>query len=135
MGLIGRVAPDGHALSVARAVEVMMMLMFPLLAIALAVPPKRSSSGLGIFIAILIVVAYHKVNQYAEQSAAARAAQPNVGLWVPLVMLAGADLLDVPCARAPARRPADRRARVVLRGHRQARPRAADQGEERGADA
>ena len=46
-----------------------MMLMLPLLAVALAVPPKRSSSALGIFLAILIVVAYHKVNQYAEQAA------------------------------------------------------------------
>ncbi len=72
-----------------RLVEVMMMLMLPLLAIALAVPPKRSSSGLGIFIAILIVVAYHKVNQYAEQAAAAGRLNPTLGLWVPLVLLAG----------------------------------------------
>ena len=43
-----------------------MMLMLPLLAVALAVPPKRSNSSLGIFIAIVIVVTYHKVNQYAE---------------------------------------------------------------------
>src|SRR6185503_11398640 len=48
-----------------RLVEVVMMLMLPLLAVALAVPPKRSSSSLGIFLAIVIVVAYHKVNQYA----------------------------------------------------------------------
>jgi lipopolysaccharide export system permease protein len=72
-----------------RMVEVVMMLMLPLLAIALAVPPKRSSSGLGIFVAILIVVAYHKVNQYAEQSAAAGHLNPTLGLWVPLVLLAG----------------------------------------------
>src|SRR3954467_12607063 len=49
-----------------RLVEVVMMLMLPLLAVALAVPPKRSSSSLGIFLAIMIVVAYHKINQYAE---------------------------------------------------------------------
>ena len=53
-----------------RLVEVVMMLMLPLLAVALAVPPKRSSSALGIFIGIVIVVAYHKVNQYAEQAGA-----------------------------------------------------------------
>ena len=54
-----------------------MMLMLPLLAIALAVPPKRSSSSLGIFLSILIVVAYHKVNQYAEQPARAGRHRPD----------------------------------------------------------
>jgi lipopolysaccharide export system permease protein len=71
-----------------RMVEIVMMLMLPLLAIALAVPPKRSTSGLGIFVAILIVVAYHKVNQYAEQTAAAGRLNPTLGLWLPLILLA-----------------------------------------------
>jgi lipopolysaccharide export system permease protein len=70
-----------------RMVEVMMMLMLPLLAVALAVPPKRSSSSLGIFVSILIVVAYHKVNQYADQSAAHGRINPTLGLWLPLVVL------------------------------------------------
>jgi len=72
-----------------RLVEVVMMLMLPLLAIALAVPPKRSSSALGIFIAILIVVAYHKVNQYAEAAGAHGQINPAVALWLPFVLLAG----------------------------------------------
>ena len=46
-----------------RLVEMAMMLMLPLLAVALAVPPKRSTSGLGIFLSIVILVSYHKVNQ------------------------------------------------------------------------
>jgi lipopolysaccharide export system permease protein len=71
-----------------RMVEVVMMLMLPFLAIALAVPPKRSSSGLGIFVAILMVVAYHKVNQYAEEAAATGRLDPTFGLWTPLVLLA-----------------------------------------------
>ena len=70
-----------------RLVEVVMMLMLPLLAIALAVPPKRSSSALGIFVGILIVVAYHKVNQYAEQAGASGRLNPLLSLWVPLVLL------------------------------------------------
>ncbi len=70
-----------------RIVEVVMMLMLPLLAVALAVPPKRSSSALGIFIGIVIVVAYHKVNQYAEQAAARGAMEPILALWVPLLLL------------------------------------------------
>lgn len=70
-----------------RLVEVMMMFMLPLLAVSLAVPPKRSSSGLGIFVAILIVVAYHKVNQYADQTASHGRLDPTLGLYVPLVVL------------------------------------------------
>jgi len=72
-----------------RMVEVVMMFMLPLLAVALAVPPKRSSSALGIFVSILIVVAYHKVNQYAESAAAQGRLDPTLGLWVPLVVLSG----------------------------------------------
>ena len=70
-----------------RMVEVVMMLMLPLLAVALAVPPKRSSSALGIFVSIVIVVAYHKVNQYAEQAGAQGRLNPELALWVPLLGL------------------------------------------------
>ena len=70
-----------------RLVEVVMMLLLPLLAVALAVPPKRSSSSLGIFLSIVIVVAYHKVNQYAEQMASQGRVDAIVGLWVPFLLL------------------------------------------------
>ena len=72
-----------------RLVEVLMMFILPLLAVALAVPPKRSTSGLGIFIAILVVVAYHKVNQYGQQAGANGQINPILALWVPLVLFAG----------------------------------------------
>jgi lipopolysaccharide export system permease protein len=72
-----------------RMVEVVMMFFLPLLAVALAVPPKRSTSGLGIFVSILIVVAYHKVNQYMESAAAHGRVDPTLGLWVPLIALSG----------------------------------------------
>jgi lipopolysaccharide export system permease protein len=62
--------------------------MLPLLAVALAVPPKRSTSSIGIFLGILIVVAYHKVNQYAEQAATNGRIDAALALWVPLVILA-----------------------------------------------
>src|SRR4051812_9806292 len=71
-----------------RLAEVVMMLMLPFLAIALAVPPKRSSSGLGIFVGIVIVVAYHKVNQYAEAAGARGHVNPALAMWVPFVLLA-----------------------------------------------
>ena len=70
-----------------RLVEVMMMFVLPFLAVALAVPPKRSSSALGIFAGIVLVVAYHKVNQYAEAAGADDRLNPALALWVPFVIL------------------------------------------------
>jgi lipopolysaccharide export system permease protein len=69
-----------------RIVEVLMMLMLPLLAVSLAVPPKRSSSSLGIFVAIVAVVAYHKVNQYAQQAGTNGQFNPILAMWVPLII-------------------------------------------------
>jgi lipopolysaccharide export system permease protein len=72
-----------------RMVEVAMMLLVPLLAVALAVPPKRSTSGLGIFVAIIFVVVYHKVNQYAEQMGALGRFDPTIALWAPFLLFGG----------------------------------------------
>ena len=72
-----------------RLVEVVIMLLVPLLAVALAVPPKRSTSGLGIFLSIAIVVTYHKVNQYAEQMGAQGRIDPIIALWAPFAVFAG----------------------------------------------
>ena len=69
-----------------RIVEVVMMLMLPLLAVALAVPPKRSASGLGIFVAIVMVVTYHKINQYAESAGAQGRLVPELALWLPFLV-------------------------------------------------
>jgi len=71
-----------------RIVEVASMLLLPLLAVALAVPPKRSTSGLGLFLSIVIVVTYHKVNEYGEAVAALGRVHPIVALWVPFVLFA-----------------------------------------------
>ena len=63
-----------------------MILLVPLLAVALAVPPKRSTSGLGIFLSIVMVVTYHKINQYAESMGAQGRVHPVVALWLPFIM-------------------------------------------------
>ena len=72
-----------------RLVEVLMMLMLPLLAVALAVPPKRSSSALGIFLSIVIVVTYHKINQYASSVGSLGRVPPEIALYVPFFAFAG----------------------------------------------
>ena len=72
-----------------RIVEILMMAMLPMLAIALAVPPKRSSSALGIFVGIVMVVAYHKINQYGLYAGAQGRINPILAMWVPFAVLAG----------------------------------------------
>ncbi|MGV3482736.1 MAG: LPS export ABC transporter permease LptF [Sphingobium sp.] len=71
-----------------RLVEVAMMLLLPLLAVALAIPPKRSSSALGVFLSIVMVVTYHKVNEYAEGMGALGRIDPLIALWVPFLLFA-----------------------------------------------
>ncbi len=71
-----------------RLVEVAMMLLLPLLAVALAVPPKRSTSALGVFLAIVMVVTYHKINEYAESVGGMGIVNPVIALWVPFLMFA-----------------------------------------------
>lgn len=71
-----------------RMVEVVMMLLLPLLAVALAIPPKRSTSALGVFVSITMVVAYHKINQYGEDIAALGRIDPVMALWGPFVVFA-----------------------------------------------
>ncbi|ANU08773.1 LptF/LptG family permease [Paraurantiacibacter namhicola] len=72
-----------------RLVEVVMMFLLPLLAVALAIPPKRSTSALGVFVAIVMVVAYHKINQYGEGVAELGRVNPYLALWGPFVVFAG----------------------------------------------
>ncbi len=66
-----------------RMVEVVMMLLLPLLAVALAVPPKRSTSSLGVFVSIVLVVAYHKINEYGQSVASLGRVDPWLALWGP----------------------------------------------------
>lgn len=72
-----------------RLVEVAMMLLLPFLALALAVPPKRSTSALGVFLSIVMVVTYHKINEYAEGVGGMGIVDPFVALWLPFVLFAG----------------------------------------------
>ena len=71
-----------------RMVEVVMMLLLPLLAVALAIPPKRSTSALGVFVSIVLVVAYHKVNEYGQSIAELGRVNPYLALWGPFVVFA-----------------------------------------------
>lgn len=69
-----------------RLVEVMMMALMPLLGVALGIPPKRSTSALGVFVSVVLVVAYHKVNEYGEGLAALGRFNPFLALWGPFLI-------------------------------------------------
>ena len=71
-----------------RIVEVMSMFLIPLIAVALAIPPKRSTSSLGVFLSIVLLVTQHKINQYAEDLGARGAIDPLIALWVPYLLFA-----------------------------------------------
>jgi lipopolysaccharide export system permease protein len=71
-----------------RLVEVAMMLLLPLLAVALAVPPKRSSSALGVFLSIVMVVTYHKINESMEGLGSLGRIDPFFALWIPFCLFA-----------------------------------------------
>jgi lipopolysaccharide export system permease protein len=69
-----------------RVVEVVSMFFIPLIAIALAIPPKRSTSSLGVFLSIVLLVTQHKINEYAEALGARGAVDPLLALWIPLLL-------------------------------------------------
>ncbi len=71
-----------------RMAEVVMVLLLPLLALALAVPPKRSTSSLGVFVSVVMVVAYHKVNEYGQSVAELGRIDPALALWGPFAVFA-----------------------------------------------
>ncbi len=70
-----------------RIVEILIMAMIPMLAVALAVPPKRSTSALGTFVGIVMLVGYHKVNQYGLFAGSQGRLNPILAMWVPFAFL------------------------------------------------
>ena len=111
--------------------EVLSILALPLLALALGVPPKRSTSALGIFLAVIMIVAYHKVNEYAQAAGTQGRLDPSVAIWVPFAIFAGlVGWMFYTIALRP-RRTTDRRARTGLRESDQGRAQAAAQPAQR----
>lgn len=72
-----------------RMAEVASMFLLPLLAAALGIPPKRSTSALGVFLSIVMIVTYHKVNEYAQAIGSLGRIDPLIALWVPFAAFAG----------------------------------------------
>ena len=69
-----------------RIVQCVVMFLLPFLAVALAVPPKRSTSALGVFVAIVLLVTYHKLTEYGERMGGIGRVDPVLAQWVPFAL-------------------------------------------------
>jgi lipopolysaccharide export system permease protein len=69
-----------------RNVQWVVMFVLPLLAVALAVPPKRSTSAIGVFLSVVILVTYHKVSEYGERMGSIGRVDPMLAQWVPFAL-------------------------------------------------
>ncbi|HEX8388588.1 MAG TPA: LPS export ABC transporter permease LptF [Sphingomonas sp.] len=71
-----------------RVVEVATMFLLPMLAVALGIPPKRSSSAFGVFLGVVMIVTYHKINEYAASIGELGRVDPLLALWAPFLLFA-----------------------------------------------
>ncbi len=72
-----------------RIALVAVMFVLPFLAVALAVPPKRSTSALGVFLSIILLVIFFKTSQYGEAMGRIGAVNPVLAQLVPFAAFAG----------------------------------------------
>ncbi|MES2444376.1 MAG: LPS export ABC transporter permease LptF [Pseudomonadota bacterium] len=72
-----------------RLAEIVSIFLLPFLAAALGIPPKRSTSALGVFLSVVMVVTYHKVNEYGQSLGSLGKIDPIIALWVPFALFAG----------------------------------------------
>jgi lipopolysaccharide export system permease protein len=71
-----------------RLAEVASIFLLPLLGLALGVPPKRSTSALGVFLSIVMIVTYHKINEYGQAVGGLGKIDPFLALWLPFAVFA-----------------------------------------------
>ncbi len=72
-----------------RIVQCVIMFVLPFLALAMAVPPKRSTSALGVFLSIIALVTFHKFTEYGERMGALGRVDPVLAQWVPYALFLG----------------------------------------------
>ncbi len=71
-----------------RMVQWVVMFTLPLLAVALGVPPKRSTSAIGVFLSVVILVTYHKISEYGERMGSIGRVDPMLAQWIPFALFA-----------------------------------------------
>jgi lipopolysaccharide export system permease protein len=71
-----------------RVIQCVVLFLLPFFAVALAVPPKRSTSSLGVFLSVIALVTYHKLTEYGERMAGIGRVDPVLAQWVPFLLFA-----------------------------------------------
>lgn len=69
-----------------RMVQWVVMFVLPFLALSLAVPPKRTTSAIGVFLSIVILVTYHKISEYGERMGMIGRVDPVLAQWIPFAL-------------------------------------------------
>jgi lipopolysaccharide export system permease protein len=72
-----------------RLVQSFIILVLPFLALAYAVPPKRSSSAVGVFAGIVLLVVYNEISEAMERAGASGVSPAWLIQLVPFVIFAG----------------------------------------------
>jgi lipopolysaccharide export system permease protein len=83
---------DASATFNRRLVQCLVMFILPFLGVALAVPPKRSTSALGVFISLIALVTFHKLTEYGERMGSLGRIDPVLSQWLPFLGFLGLSL-------------------------------------------
>lgn len=70
-----------------RLAEIFIVLLLPPLAVALAIPPKRSTSSMGVFTSLVLLISYHKISESLERSTSVvQSASPFLLQFIPFFL-------------------------------------------------
>ncbi len=68
-----------------RLVQCLVMFALPFIGVALAVPPKRSTSALGVFVSLIALITFHKLTEYGERMGSIGRVDPVLSQWIPFI--------------------------------------------------
>ncbi|HEY4547595.1 MAG TPA: LptF/LptG family permease [Pedomonas sp.] len=71
-----------------RLVQAAVLFVIPFLAMAMAIPPKRSTSAIGVFAGIVILVVYNEISEFCEKISGDGVVHAAVAQWVPYTLFA-----------------------------------------------
>jgi len=74
---------DANATFHRRLVQCVVMFILPFLAVTMGVPPKRSTSALGVFLSLIALVTFHKLTEYGERMGSIGRVDPILAQWLP----------------------------------------------------
>lgn len=98
-----------------RIIQCVVMFVLPFLALALAVPAKRSTSALGVFVALIALVTFHKFTEYGERMGQIGRMDPLLAQWVPYAVFLGLSLWAYHVLNQPGGQPIGGLERIFAR--------------------